>query len=111
MKSQSPIVEDKQESILYKDKLDKVMQERDLLATKLKKGSKKSEERYQKLKDYYELQMTILRQEIKEHRSIQDQKDCECEQLNAQLMAKQLIHDELSIKHEELTERMSLLKT
>ena len=102
--------DDAENADLLKNELNKVMQERDMLASKLQADINMMNERVGEMKSEYELVVNTLNKELRELREENEVKQAQIESGNEQLVEKGRLFDELSQKYNELKSEFANLK-
>ena len=95
---------------LLKNELNKVMQERDMLASKLQTDINMMNERVGEMKSEYERVVNTLNKELRELREVNELKQARIDSGNEELNEKGRLFDELSQKYNELKSEFANVK-
>ena len=101
---------DNADLMILKQELDKVVNERDLLANRLETDLMGADEKLDRLKNEHELQISVLNNHVKELHDLNEINAEKCEQLNEQLLSKVQLNQELSQKYEIAKTEFELIK-
>lgn len=94
-----------------KNELDKVLDERDLLAARLQNDMDQMNEKITQMKEEYELVVKTLNNELTQIRETNEQKQLEIDRAGEQLAEKARIYDELRLKYEDLDKQFADLRS
>lgn len=102
---------DKDDELLLRQELEKVSEERDLLANKLKNEMEIIDDKVNKMKNDYEFKVTSLNQRVSELNESNSDKEHKMEQINQEMLAKEALNKDLELKYDELQKKYSDLRT
>lgn len=109
LQEQPPKMDPDEEKILRRE-LELVLEERNLLATKVQGDIELMEEKEAKLKSEYDQKIAVLNGEIKELNGLNGIKQAKLEDINEQLLMKTNLCDSLTKKYEECHKELLELK-
>lgn len=105
-----PTKMDPDEEKILRRELELVLEERNLLATKVQGDVELMEEKEAKLKSDYDQKITVLNGQIKELNGLNGTKQAKLEEINEQLLMKTNLCDSLTKKYEECHKELLELK-
>jgi len=102
---------DKDEEAMLRQELEKVSEERDLLANKLKNEMKTIDDKVIKMKTDYEFKIDSLNLRLTELNDLNEMKDSQLEKLNEQYLIKESLNQDLTKRYDNLQLQHTELRT
>jgi len=110
-KKNSDKLEDKEEELFLRQELEKVTEERNLLANKLKSEMEIIDDKVIRMKTEYEFRIDQLNAKLAELNELNEIKTDQIEKINEALLIKESLYENLTKNHEELQKKFADLRS